>query len=43
MGMMETVDARAEFEKPSIDIAGDPEPVALDMLSRVGRDHGADL
>lgn len=35
MGMMETVDTRAEFEKLWFDIAGDPEPVALDMLLMV--------
>lgn len=38
MGMMETVDARAEFEKLYFDIAGDPEPVALDMLRMVAAD-----
>lgn len=35
LGMMETVDARAEFERLYFDIAGDPEPVALDMLLMV--------
>lgn len=35
MGMMETVDAQAEFAKLYFDIAGDPEPVALDMLRMV--------
>lgn len=38
MGMMETVDAKAEFEKLYFDIAGDPEPVALDMLMIVAAD-----
>lgn len=38
MGMMETVDAQAEFEHLYFDIAGDPEPVALDMLRMVARD-----
>ncbi len=38
MGMMETVDAKAEFEKLYFDIAGDPEPVALDMLRMVAAD-----
>ena len=32
LGMMETVDAHEEFRKLYFDIAGDPEPVALDML-----------
>ena len=36
--MMETVDAGAEFEKLYFDIAGDPEPVALDMLRMVAAD-----
>ena len=35
MGMMERIDAKAEFEKLYFDIAGDPEPVALDMLRMV--------
>lgn len=38
MGMMETVDAKAEFAKLWFDIAGDPEPVALDMLRMVAED-----
>ena len=38
MGMMETVDANSEFEKLYFDIAGDPEPVALDMLRMVAAD-----
>ena len=38
MGMMETVDAGAEFEKLYFDIAGDPEPVALDMLRMAAAD-----
>ena len=38
MGMMETVDAKAEFEKLSFNIAGDPEPVALEMLRMVAAD-----
>ena len=38
MGMMETVDAQAEFAKLWFDIAGDPEPVALDMLRMVTED-----
>lgn len=32
MGMMETVEAQAEFAKLYFDIVGDPEVVALDML-----------
>ena len=39
MGMMETVDVRAEFAKLYFDIAGDPEPVALDMLRMVAEDN----
>ena len=40
MGMMETVDTGAEFEKLYFDIAGDPEPVALVMLRMVAAyDH----
>ena len=40
MGRMETVDAQAEFSRLWFDIAGDPEPVALDMLRMVaGDDH----
>ena len=35
MGMMETVDAASEFSHLWFDIAGDPEPVALDMLRMV--------
>ena len=35
MGMMETVDAAEEFKHLYFDIAGDPEPVALDMLRMV--------
>ena len=38
MGMMETVDPWAEFVKLYFDIAGDPEPVALDMLRMVAED-----
>ena len=38
MGMMETVDARAELDQLYFDIAGDPEPVALDMLRMVASD-----
>lgn len=38
MGMMETVDAKAEFANLWFDIAGDPEPVALDMLRMVAED-----
>ena len=33
LGMMNPVDADKEFEKLYFDIAGDPEPVALDMLT----------
>ena len=47
MGMMETVDAHAEFAKLYFDIAGDPEPVALDMLRLVADDshivYGSDF
>ena len=32
MGMMEQVDVQKEFQNLYFDIAGDPEPVALDML-----------
>ncbi len=35
MGMMETVDVQREFQNLYFDIAGDPEPVALDMLLSV--------
>lgn len=35
LGMMETVDAHEEFSRLYFDIAGDPEPVALDMLLMV--------
>lgn len=38
MGMMETVDVKTEFAKLYFDIAGDPEPVALDMLRMVAED-----
>lgn len=37
-GMMETVDAKEEFKHLYFDIAGDPEPVALDMLRMVADD-----
>ena len=32
MGMMQTVDVNAEFEKLYFGIAGDPEPVTLELL-----------
>ena len=35
MGMMEQVDLQKEFQNLYFDIAGDPEPVALDMLLSV--------
>ena len=35
MGMIETVDAKEEFNHLYFDIAGDPEPIALDMLRMV--------
>lgn len=38
MGMMETVDVKAEFEKLYFDIAGDPEPNHLTMLRMVTDD-----
>ena len=38
LGMMETVDAKEEFKRLYFDIAGDPEPVALDMLKMVADD-----
>ncbi len=38
LGMMETVDAKEEFKHLYFDIAGDPEPVALDMLRMVADD-----
>ena len=37
--MMETVDAKEEFKHLYFDIAGDPEPVALDMLRMVADDN----
>ena len=44
---METVDAQAEFAKLCFDIAGDPEPVAPDMLRTVADDshivYGSDF
>ena len=47
MGMMETVDVKAEFAKLYFDIAGDLEPVALDMLRMVADDsrivYGSDF
>lgn len=47
MGMMETVDVKAEFEKLYFDIAGDPEPVQLKMLQMVAADdrivYGSDF
>jgi len=38
LGMMETVDVKAEFEKLYFDIAGDPEPTHLNMLRMVAAD-----
>lgn len=47
LGRMETVDAGAEFEKLYFDIAGDPEPVQLNMLRMVTADdrlvYGSDF
>ena len=47
MGMMEMVDAKEEFKHLYFDIAGDPEPVALDMLRMVADDshivYGSDF
>ncbi len=47
MGMMEQVDLQKEFQNLYFDIAGDPEPVALDMLLMVaGEDkivYGSDF
>ncbi len=47
MGMMEQVDVQKEFQNLYFDIAGDPEPVALDMLLSVaGEDkivYGSDF
>ncbi len=47
MGMMETVNVQAEFEKLYFDIAGDPEPVQLKMLQMVASDdhivYGSDF
>lgn len=47
MGMMETVDVRAEFEKLYFDIAGDPDPVQLKMLRMAASDdcivYGSDF
>ena len=39
MGMMETVEVKAEFEKMYFDIAGDPEPVQLPMLRMAAADE----
>ena len=39
MGMMETVDVKAEFERMYFDIAGDPEPTQLNMLRMVAADE----
>lgn len=39
LGMMETVDSKKEFQNLYFDIAGDPEPVALDMLLMVTDDE----
>ena len=38
MGMMEPVDVQEEFRHLYFDIAGDPEPVALNMLRMVADD-----
>ena len=38
LGMMDTVDAHSEFSRLWFDIAGDPEPVQLDMLRKVAGD-----
>ena len=38
LGVMETVNAKGEFKHLYFDIAGDPEPVALDMLRAVADD-----
>ncbi len=38
LNMMETIDAKAEFEKLYFDIAGDPEPVGLNMLRMTADD-----
>lgn len=35
MGMMETVNVKEEFDRLYFDIAGDPEPVQLEMLRMV--------
>lgn len=47
MGMMDVVDAKEEFSRLYFDIAGDPEPVALDMLRMVADDgrivYGSDF
>jgi len=47
MGMMDTVDVKAEFEKLYFDIAGDPEPVQLKMLRMAAADdrivYGSDF
>ncbi len=47
MGMMEKVDVQKEFENLYFDIAGDPEPVALDMLLMVASEdrivYGSDF
>ena len=47
MGMMEQVDLKKEFQNLYFDIAGDPEPVALDMLRMVADDshivYGSDF
>lgn len=38
LDMMETVDAKSEFERLYFDIAGDPEPTHLEMLRMVAAD-----
>ena len=38
LGMMETVDVRAEFDRLWFDISGDPEPTHLDMLRMTASD-----
>ena len=47
MGMMEQVDVQKEFQNLYFDIAGDPEPVALDMLLMVASEgrivYGSDF
>ncbi len=39
LGLMEAIDVQKEFQKLYFDLAGNPEPVALDMLWMVTDDN----